>query len=209
MAYVYRHVRLDKNEVFYIGIGSDDNYRRAHSLRGRNKYWINIVNKSKYRIDIIFDELSWEDACLKEIEFISLYGRIDNKCGTLVNMTDGGEGKFGVLTSYETRIKMSKSRIGKKKGPHSADRRLKMSQSHKGKVFSQEHRKKIIESNSGQTRECMCGCNNPKSKPVIDMQTGIFYDSIKDASIAIGIEYKLLWSYLKGICKNKTNISYL
>lgn len=28
MAYLYRHIRLDKNEPFYIGIGSDSNYNR-------------------------------------------------------------------------------------------------------------------------------------------------------------------------------------
>jgi hypothetical protein len=42
---VYRHIRLDKNEPFYIGIGSDRNYKRASSIKDRNKYWGNIVNK--------------------------------------------------------------------------------------------------------------------------------------------------------------------
>ena len=31
MAYVYKHTRLDNNEIFYIGIGSHlDNYKRAY-----------------------------------------------------------------------------------------------------------------------------------------------------------------------------------
>ena len=30
MAYLYRHIRLDKNEPFYIGIGSDTNFKRAN-----------------------------------------------------------------------------------------------------------------------------------------------------------------------------------
>ena len=33
MAYVYRHIRLDKNEPFYIGIGSDKEYKRADLSR--------------------------------------------------------------------------------------------------------------------------------------------------------------------------------
>jgi len=46
--YLYRHLRSDKNEVFYIGIGTkyDNNYRkypneylRAFSHKNRNKYW--------------------------------------------------------------------------------------------------------------------------------------------------------------------------
>ena len=34
MAYLYRHIRLDTNEIFYIGIGSDINYKRAFIKRG-------------------------------------------------------------------------------------------------------------------------------------------------------------------------------
>ena len=35
MAYIYRHIRLDKNEPFYIGIGSDveGKYKRANRKR--------------------------------------------------------------------------------------------------------------------------------------------------------------------------------
>jgi hypothetical protein len=42
MAYVYRHIRLDKNEPFYIGIGKDDysSFKRAyHTGNKRNKIW--------------------------------------------------------------------------------------------------------------------------------------------------------------------------
>ena len=40
MAYLYRHIRLDNNEVFYIGIGSDSEgyYKRAKSHKYRNYY---------------------------------------------------------------------------------------------------------------------------------------------------------------------------
>lgn len=99
MAYVYRHIRLDKNEPFYIGIGSDKKYKRAHSTKDRNKYWNNIVKKSLYKVEIIFDNLTWEDACKKEIEFIELYGRKDLGLGTLCNLTNGGEGAKGIIYS--------------------------------------------------------------------------------------------------------------
>ena len=46
MAYIYKHIRLDTNEVFYIGIGSDNTYKRANLKKGRNIYWNNIINKS-------------------------------------------------------------------------------------------------------------------------------------------------------------------
>ena len=95
MAYVYTYTRLDKNEVFYVGIGSDSKYKRAKNLSLRTDYFKKIINKSKYKLDIVFDDLSWEEACLKEIELIALYGRKDLGKGSLINFTDGGEGRKG------------------------------------------------------------------------------------------------------------------
>jgi len=93
MAIVYRHIRLDKNEPFYIGIGKNSN--RAFIEHSRNDYWNAIVSKTKYEVQILFDDLSWEEACVKEKEFIKLYGRKNNNTGILSNMTDGGEGTLG------------------------------------------------------------------------------------------------------------------
>jgi len=92
MAYVYQHVRKDKNQVFYIGIGSDKKYQRAYDIKGRNKLWYNIIKKTDYIVEIIHDNLSWENACNLEIELIKKYGKKCNNTGLLCNLTDGGEG---------------------------------------------------------------------------------------------------------------------
>ena len=113
MAYLYRHIRLDTNKVFYVGIGSDDKYKRAKVKTNRSSYWKNIVNKTDYKIEIIIDDIEYEQACKKEIEFIQLYGRKDKGLGTLVNLTNGGEGTLGIILSDETRKKMSLSQSGK------------------------------------------------------------------------------------------------
>ena len=121
MPYIYRHIRLDKNEPFYIGIGSDDEgkYKRAYG-GDRNNHWNNIVKNFPYDVEILLDDLSWEEACEKEKEFIQLYGRKDLGNGTLVNLTDGGEGTLG-----------SKHNVGKKRN---VDSRLKMSNSRKNVI---------------------------------------------------------------------------
>lgn len=106
MAYVYRHIRLDKNEPFYIGIGDDGNYKRPYKKTGRTKYWQHIANLG-YEVEIMMDGLTWEQAIEKEKEFIKLYGRIDLKTGILVNMTDGGDGVKGKITTDETKDKIS------------------------------------------------------------------------------------------------------
>ena len=112
MAYVYRHIRLDKNEPFYIGIGSDINQRRAREKTRRSKLWNKIVNKTDFDVEILFDDISYEEAKIKEIEFIKLYGRIDLCNGTLANLTNGGDGT--VNPSQETRNKISDINKGRK-----------------------------------------------------------------------------------------------
>ena len=92
MAIVYLHRRTDNNEIFYVGIGND--IKRAYDVKNRcNKHWKGIVKKYGHIVEIIENDLSWEDACIKEKELIKKYGRIDLNEGTLVNMTDGGEGQ--------------------------------------------------------------------------------------------------------------------
>ena len=155
-------IRTDKNVPFYIGIGETE--ERAHSKKNRTKIWKNIANKG-YETEILFDDLTWEQACEKEKEFIKLYGRKDLGTGSLVNMTDGGDGIINQIVSKETRQKMSNSIKGKIKGIKKTEeqkqkisdklkgRKLpeetkqKMSNSGKGRIFSEEHKKKIGEAN--------------------------------------------------------------
>ena len=112
MSYVYRHIRLDKNEPFYIGIGSDMTNKRANERARRSELWKKIVAKSDYEIEILFDDITYDEAKLKEIEFIKLYGRIDLNNGTLANLTDGGDGTIN--PSQESRLKMSQIHKGRK-----------------------------------------------------------------------------------------------
>lgn len=103
--YVYRHIRPDKNEVFYVGIGKKPTYKHSHKCLStdytrartkynRNKIWNNIVDKNqgKYEIEIILESDNYTFIKKKEIELIALYGRISTKTGTLANLTAGGDG---------------------------------------------------------------------------------------------------------------------
>jgi DNA-binding transcriptional regulator YiaG len=147
MAYVYRHIRLDNNCPFYVGIGSDATYARANSVRNRNKFWKAIVGKTDYRVDIVMDELSYDDAKAKEIEFISLYGKAINGSGTLVNITDGGDGCKGLVHSGESREKMGMPNKGKKISDWHKSR---ISESQSGKVVSEVTRELISMAVSGE-----------------------------------------------------------
>ncbi len=100
---VYRHIRLDTNQVFYIGMGNE---KRAYSKHSRNRYWKHITKSIKWFSEIIIDDLTLSQAQEKEIEFINLYGRKNIGKGTLCNLTDGGTGGLGLKHTQESINKM-------------------------------------------------------------------------------------------------------
>jgi DNA polymerase III psi subunit len=151
-AYVYRHIRLDKNEPFYIGIGRTENYSRAYNKVQRSNQWKSIASNG-YEIEILFDDLTWEQACEKEKEFIKLYGRIDKKNGTLINFTDGGEGIVNYVYTEEARKKISLAQMGnqnwKLRNPTDEWKR-KIAEKNKGKKRTQEFKDKLSASMKGE-----------------------------------------------------------
>lgn len=209
MAYIYRHIRLDKNEPFYIGIGNDENYKRSKIKSNRSIYWKNVTNKTVYEVEILLDNLTWEQACQKEIEFILLYGRKDLSTGTLVNMTNGGEGTPGIKRSEEYKLKLSERQkdgkaywFGKN---HSEETLQKMSEIKKGKLPSQETKEKLRVASTG-SKNAWFGKHTAVSKKVIDTETNIVYESIADCIKHTG--YKKLHEKLSGKRKNNTPIKY-
>ena len=150
MAYVYQHIRLDTNEVFYVGIGKTK--YRAYKKTGRNEHWKRIVNKAGYDIQIIAENISYEEALSKEKELIEYYGRRDKGSGTLVNMTDGGGGVLGLKIGHlsdEHKQKVSASLKGKSR---TEETKKKISESQKGKKMSEESRKKMSDASKGKKR---------------------------------------------------------
>jgi group I intron endonuclease len=112
MAIVYQHRRLDTNEIFYIGIGKSN--KRAHSKYDRSMLWNRYVNKFGYYVEILHENISWEDACNLEIFYIKKYGRINNSTGILVNLTNGGDGIKGYSHTNETKELLRKLKTGNK-----------------------------------------------------------------------------------------------
>jgi hypothetical protein len=144
MAYLYRHIRLDKNEPFYIGIGSDDNFKRAYAKCSRNKYWINITAKTDYDVDIMINDIELDEAKRKEIEFISFYKRkLDG--GILCNITTGGESAKGLVRSKENIEKLAKYLTGKKRPKEIGDKiSFKLKGIKRSDEFKEVTRKRMI-----------------------------------------------------------------
>ncbi len=150
---VYFHVNPIKQEVFYVGIG---NNKRPYK-QDRSTWWKRTIDKYSYEVIVIHENLSWEEACKLEIKYIAQIGRQDKGLGSLVNLTDGGEGSKGRKCSEETKSQMSSAHKGKilseehklkikiqrQLNPFSKEALLKMSLGSKGKPKSEETKKKM------------------------------------------------------------------
>lgn len=116
--FVYRHIRPDKNKVFYIGIGTintkentfiGQHYRAYNRKKSRNNYWKNIVKLNPdYKIQIIYYSDNIEEIQEKEKEFILLYKK------TLCNLTEGGLGINSYKHLENTKKSISKTMKGRK-----------------------------------------------------------------------------------------------
>lgn len=202
MAYVYRHIRLDKNQPFYIGIGSDNDYKRAKSKNSRNKYWNNIVSKTDYEIEILFDNISINEAKLKEIEFINLYKRkLDG--GILCNLSLGGESAKGLIRTQANKDKISKFLTGKKR-PKSVGEKISLklkgiirtddfkekirkrmigNNYTLGKTITEDHKNKISLSNKGVKKKIVI-CPHCGIKGGLPVLKRFHYDNCKNKKYA-------------------------
>lgn len=224
--YIYRHIRLDTNEPFYIGIGikSEKNNRTisAHYYRAYNKYnrklfWKNIVNKTNYEVEILLESDDYEFIKQKEIEFIALYGRRDLGKGSLTNLTDGGDGTKAIIYTQERKDRF-------KLGNNPSAKKVKNVKT--GEIFSsiKEAHSTIINNISfGFFHRMLQGLYKnttdfvfidesitfSKGREVIDISNGVVYVSIREASHYNGIPFDRLKKYLYGTHYNTTNFLFL
>ncbi len=112
--FLYMHFKATDGSPFYVGIGKKryrngknisikSIYERAFCKKERSDFWNNVVNMYGYDIEIVLDNLTAEEAREKEKEFIALYGRRNKHKGPLANLTDGGEGNVGYISSEATK----------------------------------------------------------------------------------------------------------
>jgi len=187
---VYRHRRMDNNEIFYIGIGNEKRpYQKYKS--NRNKYWHNIVNKTEYEVEIISLNLDVETAKELEIFLIQLYGRKDLKTGNLVNMTDGGDGCLNLKHSKETRKKQG---LGRKNKPISEAHIFALIKANTGRKVSEEGKIKMKLNN----KKKLIPLGIVKKKKIIDTITGEIFNSMQECSRIKNINYSTLQRSIKG-----------
>lgn len=196
---VYIHECPNKKK--YIGITQQDvnkrwNYGNGYKscvlfYKAIKKYgWKNIKH------EILFTDLSKEEAEQKEIELISYYKTNNREYG--YNICSGGKGTPSHFVSDELKEKIS---IKTKEAMNNKKIREKIKKCHLGKKLSEEHKKKISLSShkkvSEEQKEKLREVNKNKIK-VKCLETGIIYDSIHNASRMTNIAYQNIYKVCKG-----------
>lgn len=213
---VYRHISPSGKS--YIGITCRKPERRWRGGNGYKEctafyYAIQKYGWENIEHEILEENLSFEDACEKERFYIKKYRSLVGENG--YNLESGGcvnqkvndatkakisntliGRKRGPL-SVETRKKISDSHIGKKMPPKSIETRKKLSEANKGRVFSEEHCRHISEAKKGMK----VGKENPRARKVLCVETGVVFDTIKDAGLFIGGSPKNIIACCRGRLK--------
>ena len=232
MAYVYVHRRLSDNVVFYVGIGGRAvDKKRAFNTVDRSQYWKSIFNKHGRLVEILIDNISWDEACKKESELILYFGKLCDNTGTLVNFSNGGDGPFGVKRSKETKDKISKAKMNpsqytrdkisvSRKNMSAENRKIysdlakNMPVSQRAKIgasLKKSYTKEMRELAAKKSKENLTPERIKKlaigrSKIILDLNTGVFYIGSEEAAFFNNINVGTLRCYLRGYRKNKTSL---
>lgn len=138
--YLYFHSNPSTNEVFYVGIGRS-NSSRYISKRQRTILWQNYVGKYGFISTKVGICLTREQAIEMEKYWIKQFGRKDKGKGSLLNLTDGGEGAFGAVRSEEVKQRMSLAAKNRKRVIFTEEHRRNISKSHLGIKHSEKHKR--------------------------------------------------------------------
>jgi hypothetical protein len=203
--YKHRRLDTGKVFYIGIGKNDFDNYKRMYSKSGRSIYWKNIVEKCGFTSELYLTHITWDEACIAEKALINVYGRKHEEDGYLCNLTSGGEGVVGYIADErlcKNRSIIAKERLkDKTKHPmygkkHKYESLIKISKSKLGKKASDELKKKLSIARKGGL--------NSRAIIILNIENGIYYDCIKDAALSIGMNYGTLKNRLIGKLKNNT-----
>jgi len=164
-AYIYYDPSRN-NEPIYAGKGNKNRVWRHNYRKGMHPFTqrLNFMKKNNIKPIIgIYSGLDEELALLLEEELIAKFGRKDLGQGSLLNLTNGGEGTKGASRKFteEHKHNLSASSIGRKK---SEDAKANMSRAKAGKPNGK------------------LGIKNPKTKVYKIITPDGTFNRIEDAS---------------------------
>lgn len=193
---VYMH--KSPNGKIYIGQTNNIKSRWRKSAYDQCTHFYNAICKygwENFQHKVLFDNLTFEDANLIEIDLIFYF----KKQGISLNITDGGQGSSGRKHSEISKMKISerlKGKPGWNKGILMREEsKIKLSESLTGRHLSEEHKQKIKNNWNGGKK--------PIKVQQLDENNCVLntFDSIADAERYLGqrVGHSHIPDVLKGL----------
>jgi hypothetical protein len=232
---VYLHVRLDNGKPFYIGKGKNNRHlskhgrnKYWHNIVSKHDYDIIVLEDNLSSCDSCNREIYWIDRIgrkdLNKGPLVNMTDGGDGLSGSIRSENSKLYGKlnpfYGKTHSEETRKKISESnkrRIWKEESI------LKMSEKRKGVSIHSDESKLMRSINISGEKNFMYGKTHSDEakikmskkrkyktlgtgKLILDLETGIYYNSILEASRFKCINKVTLQAIFAGKFKNKTSL---
>lgn len=196
MYIVYQHKNKINGKI-YIGITSsvpEKRWGRNGSNYKTSPYFYNAIQKygwDNFEHNILYTNLTKEQACQKEQELIQYFHSMDRKFG--YNSTSGGE--IFIMNS-ETKNKISNKLKGNTNGlghPCSEEKKQKISKAQKGRKLTEEHKQKLSEAAKQRHAPCSeqkrktLSQNYPNKKPIYCLELNTVFESVQECSRQLNI----------------------
>jgi group I intron endonuclease len=189
------------NKKVYIGITSlnpERRWRKGEGYKNNKHFYSAILKYGWNNIEhiVMFEDLTKQEACEKEKELILKMKSHDRAFG--YNFTFGGE-SYEFTPEIKEKLKVNHSHAWNGRH-HSEETKAKISKANKGRMFSEEHKEKIKKNHShcktfegrhhsiesrrkiSENHFRLYGADNPSAKKVKCVETGIIFETIKEAA---------------------------
>lgn len=162
---------------------------------------------ASFTVEQIDSASSYQKLCKKEVFWISFYKSLSLG----YNMTLGGEGRYGAHVSIETRRKISESNKGKIVSEETKKRMSIAMTGVKHKASSKESIEKRARQLRGRTlsHEHVAKVAKANRKPIVCLNTGIIYESSTEAVKELGINFGHLSEVLHGHRTHTKNLVFI
>lgn len=223
--YIGQSVNIKKRWTHHKGLYSNDTPKLFLSFK---KYGID-----KHIFDIV-EICSTNELNSKERYWQEHYKSVEKGLNCVYTKTNDKSGKMsyetkckislankGKIISEECKLKLRLHNLGKKQSKETIEKRVSKLRgkniTESQKLFLSESRlknknpffgKNHSEKSKIKIRKKLVGSNNYLYKPIINIETGIFYDTLEEASNTINWDKRKLWSHLSINKINKTSFIY-
>lgn len=208
---VYQHINK-VNGKRYIGITKqipEARWGKDGSNYKSSPYFWSAIQKygwNNFEHEILFDNLSKEDACIKEIELIAHFNTQNKQYG--YNIMDGGSSTTmpeNIRKIMSDKMRGNKNGLGHK---CSEEKKRKISEAQKGRKLTQEHKAKLSAAKKGKSHPPpseetrMKISDSHKKKRVYCKETSAVYESIQSCAKELGIDATWVCACCKGRTKS-------